>query len=342
MPTYRRLSVLAGSLGCLLLTVLATNGRGQDSASASSDTQNSAEIPWSQWVELGVAEVIPPKPSTEETYTGPRPLTEIVTNYPQLDWESHFSPPSEMLYNKSSSVILRRQIWSFEFSFKPVRMIQVDVPQADGRMQQKLIWYMIYGVRYLGSDLTPNPTQDEWGQTIVQFGNVSLENRRFFPLFVLESHEFQKSYLDRIIPAAQEAIERRETPGNKLYNSVEITKVPIPLSDERTDRGVTGVVMWEDVDPAIDFFSVYVKGLTNAYRYEDPQGAYSAGDPPATGRVYLSKTLQLNFWRPGDTVLEHEGEIRFGVPADRDPVMQQQILERFGLEDRLDHRWVYR
>ena len=35
-----------------------------------------------------------------------------------------------------------------------------------------------------------------------------------------------------MIPAAQRAIEQREDMGVKLLNSVEITKEPIPLSDD--------------------------------------------------------------------------------------------------------------
>ena len=171
---------------------------------------------------------------------------------------------------------------------------------------------------------------------------VNFPTRRFFPQFVLRSLEFDKEYLDRVIPAAQRAIEQREDMGVKLLNSVEMTKVPIPLSDERADRSVWGVVTWEDVDPRTDFFSIFVGGLTNAFQFEDPPGAYKAGDPPGTGRIYRKKTLQLNFWRPGDAVLEHEREFRFGVPVDPDPTLQDAVNSQYGLKQRLDHLWVYR
>ena len=103
-----------------------------------------------------------------------------------------------------------------------------------------------------------------------------------------------------------------------------------------------GVVTWEDVDPRIDFFSVYIRGLTNAFEFVDPPGAYRAGQPPGSGRLFTYKTLQLNFWRPGDSVLEHEGEIRYGVPVDTDPNAQAYVLDAFGLTERLDHLWIYR
>ena len=104
------------------------------------------------------------------------------------------------------------------------------------------------------------------------------------------------------------------------------------------DRSVWGLVTWEDIDPQVDFFSVYVHGLTNAHKIEAPP----ATDTSETGWEFKSKILQLNFWRPGDDVAENEGEIRYGIPIDSDPVNQQSILERYGVTRRLDHVWVYR
>ena len=89
---------------------------------------------------------------------------------------------------------------------------------------------------------------------------------------------------------------------------------PIPVSSQRAGRGVWGVATWTDVDPRIDFFSVFVGGLTNAYRWEDTPGAYRPGDFPGKGREFVRKMLQLNFWRPGDELLQSEREFRYGVP----------------------------
>ncbi len=91
---------------------------------------------------------------------------------------------------------------------------------------------------------------------------------------MLESHEYKKAYLDRLIPVAIEAIQQKEDPNRKLLSSVEIGSKLIPLSTELVDKSVWGVATWEDVDPRIDYFSVYVEGLTNAYQWIDPPGAY--------------------------------------------------------------------
>jgi hypothetical protein len=105
---------------------------------------------------------------------------------------------------------------------------------------------------------------------------------------------------------------------------VEIGTKPIPVSTEREDRSVWGVATWEDLDPRIDFFSVSVQGLTNAYKWIDPPGAYSAGDAPGTGRVLLQRTLVLNFWRPGDEYNEADRTVHYGIPG------------------KVDYSWVYR
>ena len=87
---------------------------------------------------------------------------------------------------------------------------------------------------------------------------------------------------------------------------------------------VWGVATWENVDPRIDRFSIYASGLTNAYRWEDPPGAYQPGDTLGKGRKFTRKTLKLNFWRPGDEYYEHEKEFRLGIPGE------------------VDYEWVYR
>ena len=290
----------------------------------------------------GVLKVIPPERKLGETGIGPHPLVEVTVGLPDLDWTPNFEPKTQTLLERAKGVRFRHPIWGLEFAFKPLRMIEVDVPQAPGRMQTKQVWYLVYRVKNVGYDLNPVPEEPVPGLKTSKIELVNFPTRRFMPHFVLESLEFKKRYLDRPIPAAKGPIQRRETPGVEIYDSVEITQIPIPLSDERTDNSVWGYVTWEDVDPRIDFFSIYVRGLTNAFTFGDPPGAYKLGDPPGTGRVFAYKTLQLNFWRPGDTLFQHEDEFRFGVPIESDTEKQQVILERYGLEQRLDYQWVYR
>jgi len=290
----------------------------------------------------GVLTVITADVKDGETSTGPVPVVEIVRGIPNLEWTPNYDPKSQTLLGMASGVVYRRPVWALEFAFKPLRMIEVDVPQPSGKMQRKLIWYLVYRARNNGYDLVPKGSEDRWGHETFAAEEYNIFQLRFFPHFVLKSLEFDKEYLDRILPSAQRAIQEREDPGVKLHNSVEMGMLKIPLSDERLDRGLWGVAMWSDVDPRIDFFSVFAEGLTNAFDFEDPPGGFTPGSEPGTGRIYRSKALQLNFWRPGDTVMEHEREIRFGVPVDPNPTEQLEILKRYGLKERLDYLWVYR
>ena len=133
-------------------------------------------------------------------------------------------------------------------------------------------------------------------------------------------------------PAALGPIERREFGGRKLLTSVQMPKVE--LAADADGPGVWGVAMWLDVDPETDFFSVYVTGLTNANRWQEPAQGFRAGDPAGTGRSFARKALQLNFWRPGDQYGENEREIRFGVPPGKAAL--------YDSGEGVAHRWIFR
>lgn len=326
----------------------------------------------------GVLTTIAPAPQAEEMFTGPGPLVEVPIAIKDLQYEPKLAALSSTVYERSRSAVMRRTIWNLEFSFKPMRMIQVDVPQASGRMQKKLVWYMVYRVRNLGQHMQPkglitpekiaaagrdpneevlqlvSPAVPDSKELYEKFKDSTDEVEvfgrkttalRFFPHFVLRSTEYKKEYLDQVMPAALAPIMEREFPGRpnqQLYNSLTISEVAIPISTEGNDHGVWGVATWTNVDPRIDYFMVYVQGLTNAYRFDDPSGAFKPDSTPASTRQFIRKTLQLNFWRPGDTVDPNEEEIRYGCRLDPDPEIQQKILEIYGVDTPVDHTWVYR
>jgi hypothetical protein len=292
----------------------------------------------------GVLRVIAPEPLPEETFSGPLPLVEIVRGGANLQWTPHYLPPTQTLLAKANQTIFRRSIWCLEFSFKPLRLIEVDLPTENGKLVRKYVWYLVYRIRYLGNDLKPAPVRDAYGHETFPgtVAGTTDPTPRFFPHFVLRIHDFQKEYLDVVLPSVKSAIVARERPGVPLYNSVEMTSQVIPLSQDENDPGVWGYATWIDIDPRLTFFSIYVGGLTNAHRFTDAQDGFKPGDPPLTGRQFQQKVLQLNFWRPGDSVLLNEEEIRFGIPIDTDPKRQQEYNSKYGLSERLDYLWVYR
>jgi len=293
----------------------------------------------------GVLTVVPPAPEEEETYTGPFQLKDLNA----VDFSPNYAPKTETVFERAKKVVLRRPIWNLEFSFKPLRMIEADIPQPSGKMEKKLIWYMVYRVRNIGSALIPKAEGAVERPTFVTESSNALAPSPqsapnwFTPIFVLEgwvqdpvNGQYAKiPYTDRVIPAAEEKIREKEgppinpalkllqstddkTPKNKLMNSAEVAQIiGLPLSDEANDNSAWGVVTWEDLDPRIDFLSIYVQGLTNAFRLR-----HGADGTPS----YNYKTLQLNFWRPGDARDEHDDRIRRGVPLVTNPIEQARIF----------------
>ena len=261
----------------------------------------------------GVVTVIPPAPDPKETFDGPQTLQRLLDAHPEIQFggdthkngEPHFDPRTRTLVEMAKQVILRREIYCLEFSFKPLRHVYIDVPRTDGRLQRKLIWYMVYRVRYRGGDLRPAADTIAGVPIYKRVESIRYDSRHFFPMLVLRNHATNKNYIDRILPTAVNKIKVREQITAPLYNTVDITRVKIPYSSDSASPGTWGVATWEDIDPNLDFVSVEVFGLTNAFQ-QDGEG----DDAP-----YRRKALQLNFYRPGDAIDQTEDLIRFGVPA---------------------------
>ncbi len=248
----------------------------------------------------GVMKVVKPELLVEDTFSR-HDVVEILAVDPELGW--------------AKDVAFRRDIWGLEFQFKPMRMLWVDVPQpATDLMQRKLVWYLVYSVTNSEEVLTP-VKQDDGTWTVER----AAQPLTFRPQFLLEVPRFEKAYPSRLIPVAVGPIRMREDPNRRFLNTVEMGREVIPPGET-----VWGVATWVDIDSRTDLFSVYVRGLTNAYRWHDEPGAYRKNDPLGKGRRLSQKTLKLNFWRPGDEFLEHESMIRFGAPG------------------ALDYEWVWR
>ncbi|MDR2641164.1 MAG: hypothetical protein LBC74_00055 [Planctomycetaceae bacterium] len=274
------------------------------------------------------------------------------------------------------NVRFTRDVWCLQFSFKPMRVIGVDIPNKEGTLDKKVVWYLVYNVKNTGpADVTSvikerkiaiggkdnvlkyveynvkkqgsigteieKPVdrpmiedikkQSDYGSESYEITGdtyLALQNLkgtyvprngqdraiRFIPQFILASdrvvlntfsdinpetgkmvfktEEERQVYVDRFLPLAIPAIMRRE--GMK---SVPETSISISNKQLKSGEDYWGVAMWFDVDPRINKFSVYVSGLTNAYKWEDV-------DPknitPGNGRKMERKVLKTNWWRKGD------------------------------------------
>lgn len=288
----------------------------------------------------GVVTVIEGDANPEETFDGPQTMKTFLDAHPELEWNSedftdgtpHYEPRSRTLVEMAKQVVLRREIYCLEFSFKPLRQMYVDVPAKGGRTQRKLVWYMVYRVRYRGGDLRPAADDIGGSKLYKRIEKIAYDSRRFFPLAYLKDHVSGAEYLDRIIPSAKQKIALREQITAPLYNSVEINRKQIPLSSDPAAPGTWGVLTWVDVNPDIDYLSIYVSGLTNAFQ-QDGEGK----DAP-----YRRKQLQLNFFRPGDAMAQTEDFIRLGVPPFADEKEQQYVLNKYNVSEPVDYQWVFR
>lgn len=310
---------------CLTSLAIATNARAQEAAAVQSGGPQFAP---------GVLTTISPQLDPADTVSV-HDVVELRANA-GLERTPELLSDTRTLFEMAEGAEFRRDIWCLEFSFKPLRMLAVDIPQPSGKMQRKLVWYMVYRVRNTGAGLAPKLSDDGTFTTVEQ----SMGPQRFIPQFVLSSLDrnrqgdrVNKSYLDRIMPTAVEAIKQRELPEGELLNSVQISEKLLEPEAGRAVGGLWGVATWEDVDPSMDFFVIYVNGLTNAYRWDDPSD-FQLGSEPGTGRSFERKVLQLNFWRPGDSFDENETEIRFGSAPG--------MAEIYGTPEGIAYKWLFR
>jgi len=254
-------------------------------------------------------------------------LLDITAGRADLAWKPLQSPPHTTFVERGRNREYPREVWNLEFAFKSPRMIDVDIPVAGMKMQRKRVWYLVYRVRNAGGRRPRVDAADTARRSTEAFETPI----RFVPHFVLESLEplddgeglaSYRAYLDRVIPTALGPIRAREAGGRELLDSAAMVAEPIGPGEERW-----GVATWEDVDPRIDFFSIYVRGLTNALEWRQrADSRVRAAEPPGTALEEALRTLRLDFWRPGDERDEVEEEMQVGFAG---------VFERMALGTRL-------
>jgi hypothetical protein len=132
------------------------------------------------------------------------------------------------------------------------------------------------------------------------------EAHRFIPDFELVTLDKPAVFHDQVLPTVQKAIQQIEDPTGHLdiKNSVTIASQPLlPAKVDAVPKWVTGVAIWDDVDPETTNFSVFVSGLSNGWSVDDKD-------------VIRRKTLQLNFKRIGDKNSKDSRDIRFIRPEE--------------------------
>jgi hypothetical protein len=278
----------------------------------------------------GVLKSIPSDLNPRDMFTLPM----VVPDLNATKFEPKTVANQDTLYGQSRRVILfRENVYQYEFSFTGLRQAKLKIPTGNGGIANRNIWYMIYRIRDTGETMTfdqvkQNPEFDHIMNELKMGKPLPAEEKQLLLRFTLEGWipvgedgQYQKvTYRDTIDPIVVAQIRRREDPNQVLLDTHQMSTAKIPLAKNAADPGVWGVAIWEDVDPRIDYVSVYVKGLTNAFRL--------SADPNGPSKL---KTLQLNFWRPGDTVNQAADFIDYGIPLVDDTRRQVLITERYDL-----------
>jgi len=258
----------------------------------------------------GVLTTIPADLSADDAL--PRgPLVEITEGLRGLRWQPTWAAVSTTLVSRADRLEYPRDIWCLEFAFKPPRMIAVDIPAADKRMRRANVLYLVYRVKNVGGRRVTTRRSDEPGEAdpLERIVEPFAKPVRFLPQFVLETREglsdtegisAYRAYLDRLVPSAVNPIRLREDPARELLDSAAISASEIAPGEERW-----GVATWEAIDPRIDYFSIHIRGLTNAVRWRQVEASrIGAVDPPGKHIEQTLKSLRLDFWRPGDATGE--------------------------------------
>ncbi|MBI1314057.1 hypothetical protein GC176_22405 [bacterium] len=156
-------------------------------------------------------------------------------------------------------------LWIHEVRFKTMRMIETEVTDPKtGTKRPELFYYLVYNAvnreiesRTDNTDTVPvNPYDKDPVPNL------------FVPKFTLVSTDngVRRVVEDAVVPEAQAAIERRE--GLKLVNSVQAVRrvTDAAPSDDDQAEGFNGVVIFRGVDPATDYFTVFLTGFSNGYK----------------------------------------------------------------------------
>ncbi len=195
-------------------------------------------------------------------------------------------------------------LWVMEVSFKPMRMIWVDLTDAKtGKKSRELVWYLVYKA----VNRTLHQRQDT-SDTVPVNDNDPAPKQFFVPEFTLVTQDggVQKIYADRILPEAQAVIIERER--RDLKNSVQVVRaIPTPTpAGAESKNTIYGVVTWRNIDDETDFFTIYMTGFSSGKRLQrGPDGKPLA----------LRRTIMQEYWRPGDELAQREGEIRRESPT---------------------------
>jgi len=204
----------------------------------------------------------------------------------------------------------QRGLWVLEVHLKPMRLVWVDSPAADGQSQREQIWYLAY--KAINRPLTGLVSDDT---DPVNELDPEPQKPLFIPELTLVTYDDPATQVpaqvlrDVVMPSAVTAINRIEAhrPGEPILKDTVsvIQPVPDPVEPGQDGNWIYGVATWRGVDPNTDFFKVVLAGFTNGYEKHSEGGK---------DELYR-KVLVQQFARPGDRFDPNQAEFNFSGKA---------------------------
>lgn len=281
----------------------------------------------------GVLKVFAPEIDARDTFTVPMVLPDLKAN----EYQGNLIAQAETLRGSTRDIVFFRDVWQLEFATLGLRQIKLSFKAPDGAVQNRHYWYLVYRVRNLGKSLSYDESKegDVFPHIVseAKFDSAkedrALSPRTFNPSFEMtgwvsdgKGEYSSVSYRDQYLPLVAKEIQKLEDPNQRLFNCLEIGDVEIPLAQSESDPGVWGVAVWEEVDPRVNYVSIRVTGLTNAYRVvASADGTFDV----------KRKALQLNYWRPGDGAQQERDFVAYGIPYTDSYEEQIGITKRYAL-----------
>lgn len=289
----------------------------------------------------GVLKVIPAEIDQRDAHSLPMSVPGLVAP----SYIPEVFPETDTLHASTRQVVMFRDVYQYEFAFLPLRQIKVNAINTAGDNRQVNVWFLPFRVRDVGATITHESFQDpKFGFTDsepkagVDQLDANVLHKRFFGNFVLTGwvqtyengpggeqvpkyHEVE--YQNMTLPQIHAQVAREEDPEQEYFDCVQLAQQILEKYPAESDQGGKwGIAIWYNVDPRLDYVSVKVSGLTNAFRLEHL--------PDNNIRV-KQRILQLNFWRPGDAIDQHEDRIIYGIPLTDDKNEQALIARRYRL-----------
>ena len=113
-----------------------------------------------------------------------------------------------------------------------------------------------------------------------------------------------------------------EDPSTTFYDSVSISRVKIPANSDPDSAGVWGVAVWQDLDPRLDFITIYVTGLSNAFQvFELPDGSVKAVLPSRVPEHETAYAMTIH--KSQGSEFDHTLMI---LPAEFTPLLTRELI----------------